>query len=226
MRIKLAPSIMCADYAGLEREIRDVEKVGADIIHFDVMDGHYVSNFVGDAGLVKALHGLTNLPLDIHLMCLEPERYLDIFPLRPGDGISFHPETSRHPHRLVESIRSRACLAGAAIRTDLPAGAMEELAPELDYFTVMTIDAGMPGTAFRFRALEKIAKVKDMAKAGGREIFAQVDGSVRPDNAAEIVGKGADVLILGYPGCFDRELGTVAAMGRIRDVIGKICRRE
>ena len=224
MRIKLAPSIMCADYAGLEREVRDVEKAGADLIHFDVMDGHYVPNFVGDAGLAKALHGLTGLPLDIHLMCLDPERYLDIFPLRPGDRISFHPETSRHPHRLVESIRSRECLAGAAIRTDLPAGALEELAPELDYFTVMTIDAGRPGAAFRSRALEKIARVKDMAEAGGREIFAQVDGSVRPDNVTEIAGKGADVLILGYPGCFDRKLGTAAAMGRIRDVVAGLCR--
>ena len=218
MRMKLAPSIMCADYARLEREVRDVEKAGADLMHFDIMDGHYAPNFVGDLGLVKALHSLTSLPLDIHLMCLEPNRFLPMLPLRPGDMVSFHPDAFHHPRRLLQDIRSRGCLAGLAIRTDLPAGAMEELAPELDYFTVMTIDVGLPGTAFQARPLDKIAKLKEMAASGdGKKPFAQVDGGVKLDNLEAIVEKGADVLILGYPGCFDRERGVIDTMGAIRD---------
>jgi ribulose-phosphate 3-epimerase len=209
---------MCADYAKLEREVRDVEGAGADLIHFDIIDGHYAPNFAGDLGLIRALHRLTSLPLDIHLMCLDPERFLAILPLRPGDRVSFHPDAFRHPRRLLQDIRSRGCLAGLAIRSDLPAGALEDLAPELDYFTVMTIDVGLPGTAFQARPLDKIAKLKSLAASGGgKEPFVQVDGGVKLDNLEAIVKKGADVLILGYPGCFDRDRGAACTMGELRD---------
>ena len=219
MRIKLAPSIMCSNYKNLEAVFRELEGVGVDMIHVDVMDGKYVPNLIIGPDYVKCLRRLTKLPLDLHFMCVDPEHYVRMFDPRPGDYVSFHPETTYHPHRLLVELKKRECVTGLVMGPHLPASALEELVRDIDYVTIMTIDTGVPASTFLGRALDKINKVKSMGRAEGREIYAQVDGSVRFDNAAEIVAKGADVLILGYPGCFNDDPGITASLNRIKDIV-------
>ncbi len=219
MNTRLAPSIMCAGYEDLGGTLRELEAAGADLIHVDVMDGKHVPNLMLGPDYVKTLRRLVKLPLDIHFMCLEPERFLSMFDPQPGERVAFHPETTRHPHRLLKEIQKRGCLAGAVLGPALPAGALEELAPDLDFITVMSIDTGVPASTFLPRTLDKIAPVKAMGRAWGKDIYAQVDGSIGPDNAAQAVAKGADVLILGYLGCFVEGVGIAAMLGRMKKLI-------
>lgn len=219
MRIKLAPSIMCADYANLEATVRELEEAGADILHVDIMDGRYVPNLVIGPDYVRTLRRITKLPLDLHFMCLEPERFIPMFEPAEGEMIGFHPDTTLHAHKLVMDVKRRGCRAGLLLGPHLGPDAIAELAPDLDYFTVMTIDTGFPGGGFYPRNLDKIGKVKAIAKAHGGEITALVDGGVSFDNATDAVAKGADILCLGYAGCFNRELGVRATMERIISLV-------
>lgn len=219
MRVKLAPSIMCAGYDNLAGTVRELETAGVDIIHVDIMDGEYVPNLSIGPDYIKSLRRLTKMPLDLHFMCVEPEKYIGMFVPLPGDRVSFHPETTYHPHKLLVDIRKHGCLAGLAMGPHLPASALEELAWDIDFVTIMTIDTGMPATTFLGRALDKIEEVKAMGRADGKDICAQIDGSVCFDNVAEVIAKGADVLILGYAGCFNSEFGITATLNRMKNIV-------
>lgn len=219
MRVKLAASIMCADYANIENAIREVEENGVDFIHIDIMDGRYVPNIIIGPDYVKMLRRITRLPLDMHFMCVEPETLIPLFDPQPGERISFHPETTYHAHRVVADLQACECLAGVALSPAYPVTVLEELLFDVDLATVMTIDTGYAGSRFLPRMLEKISRIKEMANACGKQIEVAVDGSITVDNAAGVVEKGADVLILGYAGCFNKDVGIKAALNGIKEQV-------
>ncbi len=195
--IKIAPSILSADFANLGNDIAAVERAGADYIHVDVMDGHFVPNITIGAPVVQALRKVTRLPLDVHLMIEEPDRYIPDFAAAGADIITVHQEAVAHMHRTVQLIHSLGKKAGVSINPATPAGMLEVIVAEVDLILVMSVNPGFGGQSFIPSALDKIAALRAMIDASGREVELEVDGGVKADNIAAIAAAGAEVFVAG-----------------------------
>ncbi len=198
MTVKLAPSILSADFARLADAVGEAEAAGADWIHVDVMDGHFVPNITIGPPVVAALRRVTSLPLDVHLMIDAPERYIEVFGDAGADILTVHQEATVHLHRSVEAIRSHGMRPGVSINPATPVSTLEEVLPYLDMVLVMSVNPGFGGQRFIPTSLTKIGKVRELIeRLDVGDIEVQVDGGIDPDNAGIVAAAGASVLVAG-----------------------------
>jgi len=195
--IRIAPSILSADFAALGREIEAVTAAGADWIHVDVMDGHFVPNLTIGPMVVKALRRHSKQPFDVHLMISPVDPMVPAFADAGADVISFHPEAGPHIHRTIQLIRSLGKKAGAVLNPGTPLGAIEQVLGDLDLVLVMSVNPGFGGQAFLDSQLAKIAALRKAIDALGKRIDLEVDGGVNAETAKRCVAAGADVLVAG-----------------------------
>lgn len=196
-RIKIAPSLLSADFADIAQEIRMVESGGADELHLDTMDGRFVPNLTWGMKIVKDLRKLTRLPFDCHLMIVEPEKYVDAFRDAGADCITFHYEATPHQHRLLQHLREIGAKAGIAINPGTPTSMLVDLAEEIDRVLVMSVNPGFGGQAFIERALAKVAEVRALLDERNPDCEIEVDGGIGLENLERAVQAGADVLVAG-----------------------------
>lgn len=197
MSVRVGPSILAADFGRLAEDIARVEAAGADLLHVDIMDGHFVPTISFGPLLTAAVHRTTRLPLDVHLMVQEPDRFLDQFAAAGASMVSVHVEAAPHLHRTVARIRALGMRPGAAINPATPVDALTDVLPDLDHVLVMSVDPGYSGQAFIPHSLEKIALVRERLSAAGSTADIEVDGGVAPSNVRAIVEAGATILVAG-----------------------------
>lgn len=195
--IKIAPSILSADFARLGEQVEEVAQAGADYIHLDVMDGHFVPNITFGAQAVVALRPRTTLPLDVHLMIEEPERHIASFAKAGANIITIHPEACPHLHRALQSIRSLGAKAGVALNPGTSLRALEEVYPLLDLVLVMTVNPGYGGQPFLEEMVDKIARLRKELDARKLKVELEVDGGITPQTAPRVVKAGGRVLVAG-----------------------------
>ena len=197
-KIKIAPSILSADFSRLGDEIRAVEAAGADIIHVDVMDGHFVPNITIGPLIVEAARKSTKLPLDVHLMITNPELFIADFARAGADYITVHVETAHHLHRLVQSIKDHKNVkAGVVLNPATPLSSLDYVLGDVDMVLIMSVNPGFGGQAFIPSALEKIRQLRKRIDELGLKTEIEVDGGVKTNNAATIAAAGADILVAG-----------------------------
>lgn len=195
--VKIAPSILSADFARLGEEVRALTEAGADYVHVDVMDGHFVPNLTIGPLVVKALRPHSPLPFDVHLMIAPVDPFIEAFAEAGADIISFHPEAGAHPHRTVQLIKSLGRKAGIVLNPATPVAAVEYLMGDIDLILVMSVNPGFGGQSFINSQLDKIARLRRMIDDSGRAIELEVDGGINARTAPQVIAAGADVLVAG-----------------------------
>jgi len=210
---KIAPSILSADFGRLAEEITAVEKAGADWIHIDVMDGHFVPNITIGPSVVSSLRKVTKLPFDVHLMIENPERYVETFARAGSDFITVHVEACHHLHRIVTLIRETGARAGVSLNPATPLALIEPILPDIDLLLVISVNPGFGGQSFIGSVLPKIRRAGELVKAIAPNVLLEVDGGVTLDNARSVAEAGAEVLVAGAAVFGSSDYGkTLAAM--------------
>ena len=210
---KIAPSILSADFSRLAEEISAVEKAGADWIHIDVMDGHFVPNITIGPSVVSSLRKVTKLPFDVHLMIENPERYVETFARAGSDFITVHVEACHHLHRIVTLIRETGARAGVSLNPATPLALIEHILPDIDLLLVMSVNPGFGGQSFIGSVLPKIRRAGELVKAIAPNVLLEVDGGVTLNNARSVAEAGAEVLVAGAAVFGSSDYGkTLAAM--------------
>lgn len=195
--VKIAPSILAADFARLAEEISKVEAAGADLLHVDVMDGHFVPNLTIGPPVISAIAAVTKLPLDVHLMVEQPDRLLPAFIEAGSAYLSVHVEACRHLHRTVQTIKAAGVHAGVVLNPATSLYMLDEILPELDMVLLMSVNPGFGGQQFIPATLEKIRALKHRIESRLLRVMIEVDGGVKSDNARHIHEAGADILVAG-----------------------------
>ena len=195
--IRIAPSILSADFARLGEEVRAVAAAGADLIHFDVMDNHYVPNLTVGPLVCAGIRPHTTLPIDVHLMVRPVDRIVADFAKAGANIISFHPEASEHVDRTIALIRENGCKAGLVFNPATPLSYLDHTLEKLDLVLIMSVNPGFGGQAFIESVLPKIAEVRKRIDATGRDIWLEVDGGIKADNIARVAAAGADTFVAG-----------------------------
>lgn len=197
MRVRIAPSILSADFAALGLAIAAAERGGADLIHIDVMDGHFVPNLTMGPPVVRSLSRITRVPLDVHLMIEEPDRYLEEFVRAGAAMISVHAEVLPHLHRTLQAIKALGAQAGVALNPSTPVAVLEEIAGDVDHVVVMSVNPGFGGQTFIPRTESKIQAVRALLDRQGSSAPIEADGGIDATNAARVVQAGATILVAG-----------------------------
>ncbi|MGH2575875.1 MAG: ribulose-phosphate 3-epimerase [Ignavibacteria bacterium] len=193
----LAPSILSADFSNISQEINIVETAGADLLHLDVMDGHFVPNITFGPKMVSDINKITELPLDVHLMISHPEKYISNFAVSGADWISVHFESTKHLNRLIHQIKESGCKAGVVINPATSVDALDEALTSVDYILIMSVNPGFGGQSFIESSVEKTRKLKSKLSSAGSNAFLEMDGGIGLDNMAEIKDAGIDVFVCG-----------------------------
>ena len=217
--IKLAPSILSADFARLGEQIDEVARAGADYIHVDVMDGHFVPNITIGAPVVASIRRVTSLPLDVHLMIEHPERYISEFIKAGADIVTVHVEASPHLHGAIELIKKLGAKAGVSLNPPTPLSAVDKFIRHVDLVLVMSVNPGFGGQSFIPETLPRIANMREIIDSRKPGVALEVDGGINADNAPDIVKAGADILVAGNS-VFRAEEGIRQALQRLREAVG------
>jgi ribulose-phosphate 3-epimerase len=196
-RVRIAPSILSADFAALGRDVTAVERGGADLIHVDVMDGHFVPNLTIGPAVVRAIKRIATRPLDVHLMIEEPDRYIEAFVDAGASMVSVHVEAVPHLHRTVHFIKKLGARAGAVLNPSTPARMLEDIAADLDFVLVMSVNPGFGGQEFIPHSLPKLRRVREVLDRAGSYASIEIDGGIDTTNAADVVAAGASILVAG-----------------------------
>jgi ribulose-phosphate 3-epimerase len=212
-QVKLAPSILSADFSRLGEQVREAEAAGADRIHIDVMDGRFVPVISMGLPVVEAVRRVTRLPLDIHLMVVEPERHIEAFMEAGGDIINVHVEAATHLHRIVQQVKARGRLAGVCLNPGTPLSAIEELLP--------IVDPGYAGQPFIEAALGKVRRLRRLLDGLGLDVEIEVDGGVNPENAPRCVAAGATALVAASA-VFNDRASVAQNMARLRAALAEL----
>jgi len=219
MTYKLAPSILTADFARLGEQIQEAEAAGVDWFHLDIMDGHFVPNITFGPLLVRAVRSVTRLPLDVHLMIEQPERYLADFAQAGADRLTVHVETCPHLHRTIEHIKEVGCKAGVTLNPATPLSTLEEILPEVDLALVMSVNPGFGGQKYISASTVKIGRLRAMLDTIGSQAELEVDGGINSATIAEVVGAGATVLVVGSA-IFNQQTPLAENIRRLRASLG------
>ncbi|MDG1691468.1 MAG: ribulose-phosphate 3-epimerase [Alphaproteobacteria bacterium] len=195
--VKISPSILSADFAKLGEEVAAICEAGCDLVHVDVMDGHFVPNITIGPDVVKAIKPHASKPLDVHLMIAPVDTYISAFADAGADIITFHPEAGPHPHRTVQAIKAAGCKAGVSLNPATAVSVLDHLMGDIDLILVMSVNPGFGGQSFIESQLDKIRTLRAMITASGRDIELEVDGGVNRENAARIIEAGASMLVAG-----------------------------
>ncbi len=214
-RVKIAPSILAADFGRLADEARQAQEAGADLIHIDIMDGRFVPNITMGPAVVEAVAKVATIPLDVHLMIVEPDKFIERFADSGADSISVHVEACAHLHRVLGQIEACGCRAGVALNPHTPAAALTEAVDYVDIINVMTVNPGFGGQRFISGMTRKIQQLRALAAAGGREIEIEVDGGINGDTIAKAASAGASIAIAGAF-VFQHENGIAAGIEALR----------
>ena len=195
--VKIAPSILSADFARLGEEVAAICNAGCDYVHVDVMDGHFVPNITIGPDVVKAIKPHASRSLDVHLMIAPVDSYITAFAEAGADIITFHPEAGPHPHRTAQAIRAAGCRVGVSLNPATPLAALDHMLDLVDLVLVMSVNPGFGGQSFITSQLEKISELRQLIGASGRDIELEVDGGVNRETAAQVIAAGANVLVAG-----------------------------
>ncbi len=195
--IKIAPSILSADFVRLGEEIKAAEDAGVDMLHLDIMDGHFVPNITIGPAVVEAIRNITSLPLDVHLMIEEPDRFLSDFIKAGSDFLTVHVEAAVHLHRTVDFIKENGVKAGVSLNPATPLCSLDNIISDLDMVLIMSVNPGFGGQVFISSMLEKIASLRTIIRQRGCNAVIEVDGGVKLDNARTIAEAGTDILVMG-----------------------------
>lgn len=211
--VRIAPSILSADFARLADEVGMVERGGADLLHVDVMDGHFVPNLTVGPLVVEALRKVTKLPLDVHLMITNPDCYIPEFADAGADYLTVHVGACPHLHRTVQAIRERGVKAGVTLNPATSLTTLEEIVGDVDLVLIMSVNPGFGGQSFIPSALHKVARARQLIDQAKSRALLEVDGGIKPDNAAAVVAAGADILVAGSAVfCGDDYAATILAL--------------
>ena len=219
MSVLIAPSILSADFAALGAAIAAVERGGADLIHVDVMDGHFVPNITIGVPVVKSLRKIATVPLDVHLMIQEPDRYIDAFAEAGAAMMSVHVEVLPHLHRTVHAIKALGAKAGVVLNPSTPVASLSEIAGDVDYVLVMTVNPGFGHQQFIATTVPKIGRARELIERRQPMCEVEVDGGIDAETAPLVVRAGATVLVAGSA-IFGDHAGVTVAMSRLRTAIG------
>ncbi|HEV8517531.1 MAG TPA: ribulose-phosphate 3-epimerase [Burkholderiales bacterium] len=217
---RIAASILSADFARLGEEVNNVVAAGADLIHFDVMDNHYVPNLTVGPLICAAIRPLTRVPIDVHLMVKPVDRIVPDFAKAGADLISFHPEATEHIDRTIGLIKEHGCKAGLAFNPATPLDYLDYVLDELDLVLIMSVNPGFGGQKFISAALDKLRTVRARIDRSGKPIWLEVDGGVKTDNIAEIARAGADTFVAGSAIFGAKDYGTI--IGQMRSELAKV----
>ena len=197
MMVKIAASILAADFARLGEQVKEAEAAGADWIHVDVMDGHFVPNITIGPPVIRSLRAITTLPLDVHLMITAPDRYIPEFARAGADRLTVHVETCDHLHRTIQFVRELGVKPGVTLNPATPLSSLEEILPEVDMVLVMSVNPGFGGQSYIPSSTARIARLRAMIDRIGSQAEVEVDGGINVDTVAEVVEAGATVLVAG-----------------------------
>jgi ribulose-phosphate 3-epimerase len=217
-RIKIAPSILAADFARIGSEVKEAEQAGADYIHVDAMDGQFVPNLTMGPLIAEAVHRSTSVPLDVHLMIMDPERQIEAFRDAGASILTCHVEACLHPHRVIYEIKRAGMRAGMAINPSTPLESVRWILPDLDLLLVMSINPGWGGQKLLPLALPKLREARRLIDSLGLNTEVETDGGIHADNAPDIVRAGATTLVAGTA-VFDQGDGIGPAMARLRSAV-------
>lgn len=195
--VKIAPSILTADLSNLEKQIRFLEEGNADLIHIDVMDGSFVPNITFGPLLVKTIQKITNIPLDVHLMIVNPEKYVEQFIDSGASYLTIHQEATLHLHRTVEMIKKLGAKAGVSLNPSTSLSTLDEILPYLDLVLIMSVNPGFGGQTFIESSLQKIARLKKIISSNKLNTLIEVDGGINLENVEKVVKAGTDILVIG-----------------------------
>jgi ribulose-phosphate 3-epimerase len=211
--VLIAPSILAADFVRLADEIAAVEQAGADLLHIDVMDGHFVPNLTIGPPVIESIKKVAKVPLDVHLMITNADTFIPEFVAAGADYITVHVEACPHLHRTIQSIKERGVKAGVTLNPATPVSLLQEILADVDLVLIMSVNPGFGGQKFIPSVLKKIAAIREMLDRLQSRALLEVDGGVKPDNAAQIIAAGANVLVAGSAIFASRDYaGTIAAL--------------
>ena len=216
---RIAPSILSADFMRLGDEIRAAEEAGAELVHVDVMDGHFVPNITIGPMFVEGIRKITKLPIDVHLMISDPDKYAHDFASAGSDYITVHAEATMHLHRSVQCIKEEGVKAGVSLNPATPLCSLDYILSDIELVLIMSVNPGFGGQKFIPSALEKIRKLKDAIVERNLSVLIEVDGGVKIENAANIVRAGADILVMGS--AFFGSSDYSAFIKKLREELGK-----